>query len=174
MASETKNPQRLALVRGVHTFIYIVMATSTLLLVYAGLTGDQGWWLWVALGLLAVETVVFAGNGMKCPLTALAVSYGAEKGYAFDTFLPERAAPRDTFRFFGSLMLVGLVLLALRWLGLIDEVVREPLRTSRSGRNIRHGWNTRHARHCITLAPGVMSQRPSVPPALLCRWTSFS
>ena len=116
--SETKNAQRLALVRGVHTVIYIVMATSTLLLVYAGLTGAQGWWLWVALGLLAVETVVFAGNGIKCPLTALAVSYGAEKGYAFDTFLPERAT-RHTFRIFGSLMSVGLVLLALRWLGVI-------------------------------------------------------
>lgn len=35
-------------------------------------------------GLLAVEIVVFAGNGTKCPLTALAVSYGAEKGCAFE------------------------------------------------------------------------------------------
>jgi hypothetical protein len=43
------------------------------------------------------------------------VRYGAEQGYAFDTFLPERAT-RHTFRFFGTLMLVGLVLLALRWL----------------------------------------------------------
>ena len=41
---------------------------------------------------------------------------GAEKGYAFDTFWPERAT-RHTFRFFGTLMLVGLVLVALRWLG---------------------------------------------------------
>ena len=38
-----------------------------------------------------IETVLFADNGMKCPLTALAVSYGAEKGCAFDTFLPGRA-----------------------------------------------------------------------------------
>ena len=52
--------------------------------------------------------------------TALAVSYGAEKGYAFDTFLPERVT-RHTFRFFGSLMLLGLVLLALRWVGAIGQ-----------------------------------------------------
>jgi len=110
--------RRLALVRGIHTVIYIVMATSTFVLVYAGLTGSRGWWLWVALALLGTETVVFAGNGMRCPLTALAVSYGAEKGYAFDTFLPERVT-RHTFRFFGSLMLFGLVLLALRWVGAI-------------------------------------------------------
>jgi hypothetical protein len=114
----TNHPHRLAVVRGVHTVIYIVMATSTLLLVYAGLTGSQGWWLWTALALLGVESVVFLGNGMKCPLTALAVRYGAEKGYAFDTFLPERAT-RYTFRFFGSLMVLGLLLLGLRWVGVL-------------------------------------------------------
>ena len=117
-ADITKSRQRLALVRSIHTLIYVVMAASTFVLVYAGLTGSQGWWLWVAMALLGIEVVVFAGNGMKCPLTALAVSYGAEKGYAFDTFLPERAT-RHTFRFFGSLMLTGLVLLMLRWLGMI-------------------------------------------------------
>ena len=104
--------------RGIHTAIYVVMAASTLVLVYAGLTGWQGPLLRVALVLLAVETVVFVGNGMTCPLTALAVRYGAEKGYAFDTFLPERMT-RHTFRFFGTLMVLGLVLLALRWFGAI-------------------------------------------------------
>lgn len=106
----------LALVRTVHTAIYLVMVAAIFVLLYAGATGYVGSWLWVALGLLAVETVVFVGNGLKCPLTALAVSYGAETGYAFDTFLPERVT-RYTFRFFGSLMVFGLVLLALRWAG---------------------------------------------------------
>jgi hypothetical protein len=115
---EMQDAQRLTLVRAVHTAIYIVMAASTFVLVYAGLTGWQGRLLWVALGLLAIESVVFLGYGMKCPLTALAVRYGAEKGYAFDTFLPERAT-RYTFRFFGSLMAIGLALLALRWAGVL-------------------------------------------------------
>jgi hypothetical protein len=107
------DPQRLAVVRAVHTAIYIVMAASTFALLYAGLTGTHGPWLWAALVLLGVESVVFAGSGLKCPLTGLAVRYGAQKGYAFDTFLPERAT-RYTFGFFGTLMLVGLVLLTLR------------------------------------------------------------
>ena len=50
----------------------------------------------------------------------VAVRYGAEKGWAFDTFLPERAT-QYTFRFFGSLMLLDLVLLALRWAGAIGS-----------------------------------------------------
>lgn len=112
--------QRLAIVRGIHTTIYVVMAACTFVLLYAGLTGWHGRLLWWAMALLGIETVVFMGNGMRCPLTALAVRYGAEKGYAFDTFLPERAT-RHTFRFFGSLMLVGLVLLGLRWVGVIGS-----------------------------------------------------
>lgn len=110
--------RQLALIRGIHTAIYIAMAGSTLLLVYAGITGAEGVWLWIALALLAVETAVFLGNGMRCPLTALAVRYGATTGHVFDTFLPERCT-RYTFGFFGSLMLVGLALLALRWTGVI-------------------------------------------------------
>jgi len=110
--------QSLALVRGVHTAIYLVMVTAIVVLLYAGLTGYDGPLLWASLALLGVETVVFVGNGMRCPLTALAVRYGAETGYAFDTFLPERVT-RNTFRFFGSLMCIGLLLLALRWMGVL-------------------------------------------------------
>lgn len=110
--------QRLALIRIIHTAIYLVMAGATFVPIYAGVTGAQGVWLWGALTLLAVETVVYLGNGMRCPLTALAVRYGAENGYVFDTFLPERAT-RYTFNFFGTVMVVGLALLILRWVGIL-------------------------------------------------------
>ena len=110
--------QLLTLIRAIHTAIYLVMAVSTFVLVYAGLTGAQGTWLWIVLLLLGVESVVYLGNGMRCPLTALAVRYGAEKGYVFDTFLPERAT-RYTFNFFGTVMVVGLALLILRWIGVL-------------------------------------------------------
>lgn len=112
------NAQRLALVRGVHTAIYIVMAVSTFVLLFAGVTGAEGVWLWAALALLGIEVVVFVGSGMKCPLTAVAVKYGARTGHVFDTFLPERFT-RYTFRFFGTVMVVGLILLAARRLGLL-------------------------------------------------------
>lgn len=108
----------LSLIRTVHTAIYLVMAASTFVLVYAGATGATGAWLWVALGLLAVESVVFVGCGFKCPLTGMAVRYGATTGHVFDTFLPERAT-RYTFRFFGTLMAVGLCLLVARWTGVL-------------------------------------------------------
>lgn len=108
----------LSLIRATHTAIYVVMAASTLVLLYAGISGVTGWWLTVALALLAIETVVFVGNGFRCPLTALAVRHGATTGRVFDTFLPERAT-RYTFRLFGTMMVVGLILLAARWGGLV-------------------------------------------------------
>ena len=108
----------LAIVRWTHTIIYLVMVASIAVLLYAGISGYSGVWLWISLSLLAVESIVFVGNGLRCPLTALAVRYGAEKGYAFDTLLPERVT-RYTFRVFGTLMVVGLLLMVLRWTGVI-------------------------------------------------------
>jgi len=108
----------LLLVRWIHTLIYVVMVASIAVLLYGGIAGYDGPWLWGALGLLAAETVVFLGNGLRCPLTALAVRYGAEKGHAFDTLLPERFT-RYTFRFFGTLMAFGLLLMVLRWIGIL-------------------------------------------------------
>jgi hypothetical protein len=110
--------QLLALVRGTHTAVYLVMVAAIFVLLYSGVSGYAGPWLWVSLGLLGVESAVFAGNGLKCPLTQLAVRFGAVTGYAFDSYLPERVT-RHTFRFFGSLMGIGLLLLAARWIGVL-------------------------------------------------------
>jgi len=111
--------QVLLLVRWIHTLIYFVMVAAIAVLLFAGFSGYAGVWLWIALGLLGVETVVFLGNGMRCPLTAVAVRYGAEKGHAFDMLLPERFT-RHTFRLFGTLMALGIVLMVLRWAGVLS------------------------------------------------------
>lgn len=111
------DPRRLAVIRAIHTAIYLVNAGAILLIDYAGLTGRTGPWLRVALALAAIEVAVFVGSGMKCPLTAVAVKYGADHGTIFDTFLPERLT-RNTLRIFGPLLAIGLILLGGRWLGL--------------------------------------------------------
>jgi hypothetical protein len=106
--------RRLTLVRAVHTAIYVVMASCVFIVLYAGMTGGRGAWLWVAVGLVGVESLVFAGSGMKCPLTAVATKYGAAADGLSDTFLPERIT-RHTLRVFGPLVLLGFALLAARW-----------------------------------------------------------
>ena len=111
-------PKALSILRWGHTLIYGVMVAAIAVLLFAGVTGHSGPWLWTSLGLLAAESAVFFGNGMRCPLTALAVRYGAEKGQVFDTVLPERLT-RHTFRFFGTLTAVGAALMIPRWTGVI-------------------------------------------------------
>ena len=104
---------RAALVRHLHSAVYVVMATSVLVILFAGITGARGPWLTVALVLVSIEVVVFVGNGFSCPLTQLARKYGGERGYAFDAWLPERVT-KYTFRLFTTLLGVGLTLLAIR------------------------------------------------------------
>ncbi|MDO8322078.1 MAG: hypothetical protein Q7T23_03970 [Phenylobacterium sp.] len=109
---------RLALVRGLHTAIYLVMAGAVFIVLYAGITGAHGPWLWAAVGLVAVECLVFVASGMKCPLTAVAVKYGATRNAPRDTYLPERFT-RLTFRIFTPLIVLGALLVVGRmvWFG---------------------------------------------------------
>jgi len=105
--------QMLFLVRVVHTIIYLIMAASVVFILFSSIFGYFGPLLIVATILVGSEVAVFAASGMRCPLTGLAKKYGAEKGYVFDTFLPE-ILTKYTFRFFGLLLVIGLVGLALR------------------------------------------------------------
>jgi hypothetical protein len=63
-----------------------------------------------------VESLVFFSNGCRCPLTALARRYGGPSGHVGDTLLPERLT-RYTFRLFGGIFLVGLILVSVNHLG---------------------------------------------------------
>lgn len=107
---------RLQVVRVLHAAIYLTMSWACFAVLYAGIWGRGGLWLTVALVLVAIETVVFVGSGMKCPLTAVAVRYGATKDGAYDTLFPE-ACTRYTLTVFGPLIIIGLGLNAGRWLG---------------------------------------------------------
>ena len=102
----------LALIRSVHTIVYVVMAASVFAIFYAGVTGASGAWFWIPGQLVAIEVAVFVGNGMKCPMSAMAVRHGAIVGH--DTFLPERLT-RHTLQFFGPLIGVSVVLVLARW-----------------------------------------------------------
>lgn len=97
-----------------------MMAGSIFALFYAGLSGAYGPWLWLALVLTTIEVIVFAGSGMRCPLTAVATRHGAKPGH--DTFFPE-AMTRHTLAFFGPLLAISLLLLAIRWWSLLLVVV---------------------------------------------------
>ncbi len=105
----------LVAIKAVHTALYAVMVAAIFYILYCGITGTTNVLLAVSIGLVALEGVVFFGNGRKCPLTVLAQRYGDPKGYVGDIFLPGWLA-RRTFMIFTSLSVVGLLLVALRLL----------------------------------------------------------
>ncbi len=110
--------RRLTLARLAHDAVYVVMAISTLAVLYAGLTGANGRWLTIAVALIMTEIVVFVGFGMRCPLAILALQYGAETGHAFEAVLSPRMS-RAAFLAVDAIGAVGLTLLAGRWLGVL-------------------------------------------------------
>ena len=56
---------------------------------YAGLVGRTDKRVGIASAIVAGETLVFAGNWFRCPLTGLAERYGAQRGSVADIYLPK-------------------------------------------------------------------------------------
>jgi hypothetical protein len=110
----SSDPAKLAIVKVVHTIIYIVMASASIYVFVAGVTGRRDRLLPLAVALVALEGVVFFAHGMRCPLTQLARRYGDPSGHVGDTLFPE-ACTRYTFRAFGTLYGLGVVLIGISY-----------------------------------------------------------
>lgn len=112
---EMNDKTKLAIVKTVHTIIYVAMVVAIFYILYAGISKTYGNLLYISLVMLAIEGMVFFGNRMRCPLTDLAKKYGDPKGYVGDTFLPERFT-KYTFRLFGTILVIGLIILLINYL----------------------------------------------------------
>jgi hypothetical protein len=102
-------------IKVVHTVIFWILSLCTVYALYSGIAGRIGTWTWVAVALLAVESVVLVASGWKCPLTILAERQGAQQGSVSDIFLPKALADR-IFPICGTMYAVALVLILWRTL----------------------------------------------------------
>ena len=105
----------LVAVKALHSAIFILMVVAIAYLLFAGIADYDGWPAMVAISLPAIEGVIYFGNRMRCPLTDLAESIGAENGSVTDMFMPRVLADR-TFEIFTPLYLVGCALMIYRWI----------------------------------------------------------
>lgn len=78
--------------KAVHTLAWFSIESCVLYLVYAGFAGRSGRRAAIAASVVAGESLVFAANGFRCPLTDIAERLGAEHGSVTDTLLPSRLA----------------------------------------------------------------------------------
>ena len=66
------------------------------------------------IGIVSVEVLILAFNGMSCPLTRIAARYTNDRRANFDIYLPEWLA-RHNKAVFGSLYVAGILVTIVRW-----------------------------------------------------------
>ena len=99
--------RKVLLIKTVHSMIFWLMSGCVGYLYYAALTGQAGWYPYLAIGLVCAEGAVLFLNRGRCPLTTLALRYGAASGSVTDIFLPGWAAAR-VFPVCGALFIIGM------------------------------------------------------------------
>jgi hypothetical protein len=78
----------LRVVKVFHTAIWLSVETAFAYLVYSGITRRSDRLVMGSAAVVVGETVIYLANGMRCPLTELAESLGAESGSVTDIYLP--------------------------------------------------------------------------------------
>jgi hypothetical protein len=84
----TRNTAVVLVIKAVHTLAWFSIESSVVYLVYAGLRRKSDQRAAIAGAIITAESLIFAANGFRCPLTKLAVKHGAERGGVTDMFLP--------------------------------------------------------------------------------------
>ena len=82
-------PDAVAAIKTVHTFAWASIEACVLYVLHAGFAGRTDKRVGIAAVVVVGESLVFAGNGFRCPLTELAERYGAERGSVTDIYLPK-------------------------------------------------------------------------------------
>ncbi len=96
-----------------HTAAWALFASAIVAIPVATWLGALRWGLGLSL-LVYVEVAILAANRMRCPLTAIAARYTADRADNFDIYLPIWLA-RYNKVIFGSLFVLAEVYLLWRW-----------------------------------------------------------
>lgn len=104
----------LVAIRLLHTIAWAFFASCVVLISPAAVTGRVDIAV-LLIGAVTVEVLVLALNGWRCPLTAIAARYTAERRDNFDIYPPLRLA-RYNKEIFGALFVAGILLTVARWL----------------------------------------------------------
>ena len=111
--SPARTATRLQSIRALHTVAWAFFAGCIVAIpVYAA--QDRFRAVAVLSGLVGIELVILAVNGCRCPLTAVAARYTADRRSNFDIYLPEWLA-RYNKVIFGTMLVLGLIYAGLRW-----------------------------------------------------------
>lgn len=102
---------KLTMIRMIHTAIWIFFNVVIFYLLYAVIAGKIDKWIWIGLGLFALEGIVLLIFKMKCPLTIVARRYSSSTRENFDIYLPEWLAKYNKTIYTGILLIIILILI---------------------------------------------------------------
>jgi hypothetical protein len=81
-------PAAVVAVKAVHTLAWASIEACVAYVLWAGIAGRTDKRVGKAAAVVVGDSLVFAGNGFRCPLTELATRYGAESDSVTDIYLP--------------------------------------------------------------------------------------
>lgn len=87
-AGPVRYPVALRALKAVHTLVWISVESAMVYLLYSGIARRSDRRAAVAGAVVAGETLIFLGNGARCPLTDLAVPLGGTRVPVTDIYLP--------------------------------------------------------------------------------------
>ena len=96
-------------VKAFHSLAFWVIQTAIVYLIYKGVRRETDLCSAIATSIAAGETLIYAGNGFRCPLTGLAERLGAKRGSVTDIYLPGWLA-RNIANIYGPMFALGLLL----------------------------------------------------------------
>ena len=72
----------------IHTAVWFSIEACMMYVLYAGFARRSDRRAGLAAGVVAAESLIFAGNGCRCSLTSVAERLGIERGSVTDLYLP--------------------------------------------------------------------------------------
>ena len=81
-------------IKVIHTLAWFSIESCMVYLLYAGFAKRSDRRAAVAAAVVGGESLIFAANGFRCPLTQLADSLGAGSGSVTDIYLPGLVRPQ--------------------------------------------------------------------------------
>lgn len=103
---------KLLLIKLLHTLVWLFYNIVIAYLFYAiVITNKIGKWVWIGIGLFAVEAVVLLIYKMACPLTIRARKYSDSSKHNFDIFLPEWLAKNNKLIYTSFLGIILIILI---------------------------------------------------------------
>lgn len=105
--------EKLVLLKWIHTFIWLFYNVVIFYLLYAVVVNKIDLWVWICLGLIALEGLILLIFRSFCPITVLARKYSDSKRDNFDIYLPNWLAKYNK-TIYTIIVAIAVVILLIR------------------------------------------------------------